>query len=217
MGFFNWIFGGEDRLLSQLPDRVWMSRADMYREFPNELQPSSGERCLRLLVTHFPRTRDQIRETLHSTLDFREVKSPGEWSSASRPTADCPAPIVLLSADLIQGIGLPTLPTGLEMLKIFICERHFLREKDDAIVAFGERFACPGQITFHVTLDDPLLRVFASESVIAFLRSSAGDKPWLESKMVSKSIKKAQCRLQARMISNESADGPQEWLAKNVR
>lgn len=216
MGLFDWIFG-QPRFLTCLPDRVWMSRADMWRQLPAVLSDNAGQDELTIVAAHFQKTLIELRDILRDRAVFQEVTQPGEWLTAIKPTPACRAPVVLVPAELLHRIGLPVLPSGLNAVRIFVCTRHFLREKDDAIESFGERFAQRGQIGFHVSLDDPLLKIFVTETVKKFLQNSARGTPWLESGMVSNSIRKAQARIQARMISQQNADSPEEWLAKNVQ
>jgi hypothetical protein len=67
-----------------------------------------------------------------------------------------------------------------------------------------------------MSLDDALLRVFIPSSITDLLRGSLGGEPWVESDMVGNSIKKAQARLQKKVISSTSTDTPDEWLAANI-
>lgn len=63
MGLFDWILGVQ-RYPKSLPDRVWMSSADMQRHFPAALQPVAGKNALTLVAAHFQKTLDELREML---------------------------------------------------------------------------------------------------------------------------------------------------------
>jgi hypothetical protein len=214
MGFFDWLTG-EKRLLKRLPDRVWMSSSDMQRQFAQTIQPLAGKSALTLVATHFQKSLEELRGTLGGPGGkAQEITHPGEWSTAIRS----PRPVLLLRADLLQRVGLPALPGSLDFVNIIVYGRHPLREKDDEIATFGERFEKPGQITFHTAIDDPLLRIFVTDTVKNFLQSSAkGSDPWLESAMVSRSIEKAQARIREKQIGNQNAESIEDWLAKNVQ
>lgn len=217
MSVLGWLFGSK-RYLSQLPDRVWLSHEGLRQGFPNVLKDASERKSLTVVTTHFPSLLADAGEFLRGRIDFVEVKYAEQWAAACKPAAPGAAPVVLIPAELLRGVGLPTLPAGLEFVRIFVCGRHFLREKDDAIADFGERFAHAGEIAFHVSLDDPLLRVYLADAVRSLLRTTAGagEEPWIESSMVSRSIHKAQNTLQSKFISRHDAASPEEWLAKNT-
>jgi hypothetical protein len=216
MGILDWFLNKEKTFLSQLPDRIWLSSDGMKARFAEALSDPPSDKSLTLVVAHFPSTFETARASLHGRVDFSEVNQPDDWAAASRPSPERPVPVVLIRAPVLLRIGLPTLHPDVGSLRIFVFGRHFLREKDDAIAAFAERFAKTGQIGFHLSLDDQILRIFVNDSMLKFLRQSAGSEPWIESAMVSKSVQKAQEQIRAdKIVAQSDADSPEEWLAKN--
>ena len=216
MSIFDW-FSGPKRFLKQVPERVWFSNEDRKRLFPNEFRNDRAGNTLTIVTAHFDKAVNEICEVLGVSVAYTRVNEPYEWSAAIKPSDANPTPIVIVRAGVLQKVGMPTLPAGLESVRILVYERHLLREKDDEIEAFGERFLKPGEIWFHMSLDDALLKIFAKDWMKDFLRSSAkGGNPWLDSRMITKSIEKAQARMQERAISQKDAESAEEWLKKNV-
>ena len=212
MALLEWLFGPH-RNLKCAPDRIWYSRAEMRAGFAEIVRPDLN--ALTIIVTHFPSLLAEIRESLQGRIEFTEISHPSELVMSSRQPSQHP-PVALATSSILAGIGCPTLPTGLNRVQIVVYMRHLLSEKDEAIENFGEKFACPGEIGFNVSLDDPLLQLFAKDWVKEFLRNNANGSHWLESAMVAKSLKKAQARILARAVSRYDTDSPEEWLKKNI-
>ena len=82
-------------------------------------------------------------------------------------------------------------------LHIIGSERHESRRIDNQLRGRSGRQGDPGSSRFFLSLDDDLMRIFAQEWVRNFLRASGmKDGVPLESKMVSRSIEKAQRRVE---------------------
>jgi len=98
--------------------------------------------------------------------------------------------------------GFPALVLGesvreLGGLHIVGTERHEARRIDNQLRGRAGRQGDPGSSRFFLSLDDDLMRIFAKDWVRKFLRSTGlKDGVPLESRMVSRSIEKAQRRVE---------------------
>ena len=82
-------------------------------------------------------------------------------------------------------------------LHIIGSERHEARRIDNQLRGRSGRQGDPGSSRFFLSLDDDLMRIFAKDWVRSFLRASGmKDGVPLESRMVSRSIEKAQRRVE---------------------
>jgi preprotein translocase subunit SecA len=82
-------------------------------------------------------------------------------------------------------------------LHIIGSERHEARRIDNQLRGRSGRQGDPGSSRFFLSLDDDLMRIFAKDWVRNFLRASGmKDGQPLESRMVSRSIEKAQRRVE---------------------
>ena len=82
-------------------------------------------------------------------------------------------------------------------LKIIGSERHESRRIDNQLRGRAGRQGDPGESRFFLSLDDSLVKIFASERMIALMRRlNIGEGEAIESKMVSKSIAKAQKKVE---------------------
>ncbi|MDX2347151.1 MAG: preprotein translocase subunit SecA, partial [Legionella sp.] len=82
-------------------------------------------------------------------------------------------------------------------LRIIASERHESRRIDNQLRGRGGRQGDPGSSRFYLSLDDSLMRIFASERVTSMMRK-LGMKPGepIEHKLVSKAIENAQRKLE---------------------
>jgi preprotein translocase subunit SecA len=82
-------------------------------------------------------------------------------------------------------------------LRIIASERHESRRIDNQLRGRGGRQGDPGSSRFYLSLDDNLMRIFASERVTSMMRK-LGMKPGepIEHKLVSKAIANAQRKLE---------------------
>ena len=94
-------------------------------------------------------------------------------------------------------LGLAESVKELGGLHIIGSERHEARRIDNQLRGRSGRQGDPGSSRFFLSLDDDLMRIFAKDWVRNFLRASGmKDGVPLESRMVSRSIEKAQLRVE---------------------
>ena len=110
-------------------------------------------------------------------------------------------------------------------LHIIGSERHEARRIDNQLRGRSGRQGDPGSSRFFLSLDDDLMRIFAKDWVRNFLRASGmKDGVPLESKMVSRSIEKAQRRVEEhhfgtrkRLLEYDSVMNEQRKLVYGLR
>ena len=82
-------------------------------------------------------------------------------------------------------------------LKIIGSERHESRRIDNQLRGRAGRQGDPGESRFFLSLDDSLVKIFASERMIALMRRlNIGEGEAIESKMVSNAIAKSQKKVE---------------------
>ncbi|MBD3370140.1 preprotein translocase subunit SecA [Candidatus Fermentibacteria bacterium] len=87
-----------------------------------------------------------------------------------------------------------TVPGGLFVIGT---ERHEARRIDRQLRGRGGRQGDPGASRFHLSLEDDLFRLFASEKMIDFLKKSGGTEgETIEHPMLTKAIERAQKRVE---------------------
>jgi preprotein translocase subunit SecA len=95
--------------------------------------------------------------------------------------------------DILLGEGVPELGG----LRVIGTERHEARRIDNQLRGRSGRQGDPGSTRFYVSLEDDLMRIFASDFVKGVMgRLGFSDEAPIESKMVSRAIEQAQIKVE---------------------
>jgi hypothetical protein len=85
-----------------------------------------------------------------------------------------------------------TKPVGDVRVEILACGRHDRRAADDAIVRFAESIEAGGFVTFHLSLEDPLLAEHVGQLGPMLDKLGMTDDEPISHSFVSRAIEKAQ-------------------------
>ena len=158
----------------------------------------SNDSAVILLIAHFEDTYEQLTTITDGY------------------SGDVPVQAVLagnLSSDIAARLSIDESAT----INLIVAERHPLLSADDAIMQFAEEIPCNCRLWYHLSLEDPLLKMFASEFVQRILDSlgMTEDEP-IESNMISRRVKAAQQKLESTATGNDKASSAAEWLELNT-
>ena len=112
-----------------------------------------------------------------------------EYDAAYQKAADKWRPLTQGDGDEVRALG------GLYVLGT---ERHDSRRIDNQLRGRAGRQGDPGESRFYLSLDDELLRVFATGVVKSIMDRTMPEDEAIEAKMVSKAIERAQNTVEAR-------------------
>jgi preprotein translocase subunit SecA len=218
MGFWSWLTGKPKGI--ELVDHIWINQEAKFRGLCKEAQEKLPTAPLILVTAHFPSTLDQVRSVFaQRNLAHRDQESrlsPSDFLRAAN--GGNPAPVIVARADALAPDEFPNpLVDELPPFVILVAERHFLRSCDDRIVDFARSLGRRCRLSFHLSLEDPLMRVFVGEWVgQVLMKLGMTDSQAIESAMVGRRIKVAQAKLAKRVIEERKADSAEEWLQWNV-
>ena len=201
-------------------DLIWLTPAAKLRAVVAQVQDRLDEDLFVLVLAHFPATLASVEQELSANgvpnefLDGRLSRKNivPLIDEDNRPKA------ILVLADSLAPDEFPMeINDTLEGLAILVAERHFLREKDEAIQSFARSLGRPCELVFHLSLHDPLISNFAGDWVkYVLMRLGLDESKAIESKLVAKGIKSAQANLSSGLLSDRAADSAEEWLRLNV-
>jgi hypothetical protein len=200
MGFFDWLKrppGNAD----ELPDSIWLTHqaklAGVIQAVEALLGASTGRASV-FLVAHF----DDCQRELEQLAQAAGLEAP----SLLVAKAENLRPRVAAAAGLNES----------HQVVIVVAQRHFLRRHDEAIVEFARGLPCKSRVVFHVSLEDPLMRLFAGDWLLNTLRRlGAKEDEAIQSNLVARRVKAAQKRLAARVSSDLPAISAEEWIKLN--
>jgi hypothetical protein len=200
MGLFDWLNPSQSNV-ETLSDIVWLTKKAKYAGIVKAIESSLNDPdspVAILLMGHFQECLTELQQVVEAQrLDDRRlfialVGSP-KGTPATMTTADEPGRI-----DIILG------------------ERHPLPSHDKAVVEWAEALPCRCQLVHHLSLEDPLMRMFAGEWVEGLLKKlGMSEDEAIESHMVARRIEAAQKKIEGQSISDLRAESAERWLELN--
>ena len=186
-------------------DRVYKTAREKYNAVIEEIEKMRNSGRPTLVGT----TSVEISELLSKMLSMRKIPHQVLNAKLHQKEAD----IVALAGQSTNGLGAVTIATNMAGrgtdiklspevkaaggLAIIGTERHESRRVDRQLRGRAGRQGDPGSSVFYVSLEDKLMRLFASER-IANVMDKLGfkDGEMIESPMISKSIERAQKKVE---------------------
>lgn len=125
-------------------------------------------------------------------------------------------PVAVVTTDDLRGTAAGMSLDESRTILIAVRERHPLRSHDEAIAAYADGLPCRSRLVHHVSLDEPLMKIFAGEWVQTMLKNvGMKEDEAIESPMVARRIKDAQRKIEDRCRSDFPAAPAEDWMAKN--
>ena len=217
MGFWAWLTGKKPRATTT--DRIWMTRPAKWRGLCRELvQHLSNDKAF-ILLAHFPATLAEIRQELdRQGVPHQSVDQPISVQGANRFAG--PGAERLVRLGLVKQLQPDPFPDPHveeeSLIQILVAERHFLRECDETVVAFAGGLEKRCHVTYHCSLEDPLLKALGGDWIKDVLRRlGMNESTPLESGMVARRMRGAQRKFGSRAGQGCDADSAEEWLRSN--
>jgi preprotein translocase subunit SecA len=198
VGFFDFLSGHKQSTrMEVVSDRVWMTTDAKFAGLANEVVERSASGTVAvLLVAHFPDVLARLSQI------------------AAQPTV---VPVkALLARDLT-----PDLAASLQLdrpatIDVIVAERHPLPSADNSLAAFASAFPCGCRMSYHLSLDDAVMKVFAGAWVHGMLRKlGMTEDEAIEGNMIVRRIKEAQRKIASRSFADLDANSAEEWLKTN--
>ena len=198
MGFLDFLFSGKQASRCQeLPDKIWLTTAAKFAGIATEVdERSTADTVCLLLVAHF-----------QDTLDLLE---PVAAKSNRIPTKAVLA--TQLTTDLAGSLQLAESAT----IDLIVAERFPLPDGDAQLLEAASALPCQSRLVHHLSLDDPLMEIFAGDWVKHILgKLGMQDDECIESNMVSRRIRGAQDTLAKAVPAPQPATTTREWYELN--
>lgn len=212
-------------------DRVWFDAAHKVREICREIQISSeaGQRVL--LLAHFAATLAAVEAQLCETgipherftaFDFDQLcAGPPVIDSGTENTAS-PIPgsgrVWLGLARSFQAANAPARQiAGAPTIRIIIAEHHPRHTPDLQIVEAAAKLRCESQISFHISLDDPLLQHFGGASLRPLLEKlGLGEGECISHPLITRAIRGAQQKIDKTVQRELPVESIGDWFKYNL-
>jgi hypothetical protein len=216
MGLFGWFRRKPSVVL--LNDKIWLTTAAKLDGVREAVRERVGQDAVVVVAAHFPASLREARKHLEASdlnVSLAEGRDAGKqlFDMARRGDSTILAALV----ETLVGLTPPEAVGGEPFPVTFVvAERHLLRTKDDTFLPFAERLIPPGRIGFHLSLEDPVLRLFAGDWVGDVLRRlGMQESDAVESRMIARRIRAAQNKFAKLAVLDRPADSAEEWVRLN--
>ncbi|HKB36444.1 MAG TPA: hypothetical protein VKD72_08325 [Gemmataceae bacterium] len=216
MGLFGWFRRKPSVVL--LNDKIWLTTAAKLNGVREAIRERVGQDAVVVVAAHFPASLREVRKHLETTglsVSLAEGRDAGKQLFELARRGD--TTIVAALVETLAGLTPPEAVGGEPFrVRFVVGERHLLRTKDDAFLPFAERLTPPGRIGFHLSLEDPVLRLFAGDWVGDVLRRlGMQESDAVESRMIARRIRAAQNKIAKLAVLDRPADSAEEWVRLN--
>lgn len=200
MGLFDALFGGRPASRVEITDdKIWISHQARFRGVVKEISSlaTSGTDAI-LVIAHFSNVLEVLKPIVETSL----VTIPKMTALAEQ-----------LSPAMAEQLGLDEQAR----VNLIVAEKHPLPSADEAVIAFAEKLPCRSRITYHLSLDDVVLKSFRGEWLQSVLmKLGMTEEETIESKMVTRRLKAAQRKFQSAIRGNHPAASAEEWVRLNM-
>jgi preprotein translocase subunit SecA len=201
--------------LTRNEDRVWFNTHVRLQQIRSAVVSAQTVNSSVLVLSHFEQTVSQIatllreagisyeRFTSFHSAHLCHVTKPTIWLGLVR-AFEPPSPLLSVS-----------IPGKLDLV---VTEHYPLQSKDQELIDAAGRLPCDGELTFHFSLDDPLLQHFGGESLQELMRR-LGLSEWecISHHLVTTAIRGAQEKIEKTVSRDVPAHSVEDWFKYNLR
>ena len=214
MGLFGWLFGKPQRVAVR--DMIWLTEAARVRGAAEAIDLLLAAKRPVLVLAQFPAALAAFGEQVIGTGRPHATIPTTLTPAAALELAAGPPRVLLGLVRNLRPTEFPPEDAPESPLPVLVLERHFLRAHDDEVVRFAEGLGGRASVDFYVSLEDPLMSLFAGEWVKNVLRQlGMQEDERLESGMVARRIRAAQGQVAKSIPTDHDANSAVQWLERN--
>ncbi len=195
-------------------DRVWFDSTIKLEQLCRAVADAHPNSRNVVLLSHFESTVSQLTNQLRAAeLRFERFS----LFDAATVCASGPGRVWIGEARAFQAPNaLVSSATG-TAVEIIVAEHHPLRTRDEAIIEAATKLSCQAELSFHFSLDDPLMKYFGSTSIQElFTRLGIPRDECISHQFVSTAIRNAQEKIESRAPKDVTTPTVEEWFKYNL-
>lgn len=197
------------------PDKVWFDEDRKAEQICNEISLIRQNGRSVLLLSHFEATLSALAALLEAkglTHERFSLLSPAELCSAP------PGKIWLASARAFQVVSEVAQVVTATTLEIIVAEHHPMHSRDEELVQAAGKLPCKPSLTFHFSLDDPLMQFFGNERIKGLMEMLGMDKSeCISHQLINTAIRSAQEKIERKVGKDVPTPSATDWFKYNVR
>jgi preprotein translocase subunit SecA len=203
-------------------DKIWMTREFKYRGLCQIVASPARPNTMYVMVAHFQQSLQEMGRYLQAQgVRFTECSTAFDRSTArARILQPEPGSILLVLSGLLPelaGEAQPETAQAKAQISIIGIERYPMRYREKQLEELAESIPHPATLCLHGSLDEPLFQLFGGQSVTGMVAAlHMPQDSCLSSSMISRSIERAQIKIEKRITNEMAAISGEEWVLKNM-
>ncbi len=197
----------------QIDDKVWLNSSRKFHGICGEVTtPKPIQNTL--LLAHFEATLAKLETYLISAgIKFRQYSSSDDHSLCSIDGRVVVGLAKALQTDRPQ-LGNPFMRT----LQVIVVEHHPLESRDNYVLEATGRLHCQPEVCFHIALDDPLVKHFGGDKIVALMKRLGTDESEsISHPLVTSAIQNAQKKIEKKVPRDLPAESIEDWISYNLK
>jgi len=200
--------------VSMVDDKVWFDETTKLQQVCNDVAAARLDGRSVLLLSYFDATLARLSTQLQEkgiSHDRFSAFNPAELCASSSGK-------VWLGSALAFKVAQATSPvvTG-NKLEIIVAEHHPMQSRDQQVVDSAKRLSCEGHLCFHFSLDDPVMKLFGSETIKTLLeRLGIPKDECVSHHLVTRAIRTAQEKIESQVGKDVPTHSAEDWFKYNL-
>ena len=194
-------------------DKVWYDEARKLEQICLRVSEVCDSGHSVLVLSHFESALDAIARV------FREKGIDHERSPVNlAELADLgPSRVWLSPARAFQPAHKLNSAAQKVNLEIIVAEHHPMQSRDQEVMKAAANLDCDATLTFYFSLDDPLMKIFGSDSIKGLLEKLGMTKEeCISHPLVTRSIRQAQEKIERKVGRDLPAQSAEDWFKYNL-
>lgn len=200
--------------LTRNEDRIWFSADVKLQQVRSAVVTAQAAHRSVLVLSHFEHTITRVAALM------KEAEIVYERFSSFHSGQLCSAANGTLWLGLVRAFEPPISITASSKgtaLDVVVTEHHPMQSKDQELIDAARRLSCDVELSFHFSLDDPLIKYFGAGS-LQDLVQRLGLSEWecISHPLVTTAISNAQEKIEKTVPRDLPAHSAEDWFKYNL-
>lgn len=198
-----------------IDDKVWWSRERKLNGLCDEIAAARAWRGNVLALAHFEDTLSSLEAALRSRAI--ECRTFSLFDSSTLCAEQKGQVWVGLARAFQPPPTLASNQSSSAYVEVIVAEHHPRRSCDEDLIRAAATIPCRTQVSFHISLDDPLIVHFSGDSIQKlFKQLGASEVDSLSNPMITAAIRQAQEKVESQVPRDLAAQSMADWFRYNL-
>lgn len=195
-------------------DKVWFDEARKLEHICADVATSLANGQSVLLLSHFEGSLVDLAASLRlKGISYERFSS----LNPAELCASAPGKVWLGLARAFQLANEMSSRSADPALEIIIAEHHPMHSRDQEVVEAAGKLACQSRLSFYFSLDDPVMKHFATETIKALFERLGIDKnECISHPLINTAVRNAQEKIESKVGKDVPTLSAADWFKYNL-